>query len=244
MGWREARSLKVLWHEINDAFPGRDRRSDGSIGDAKHSARWESSDHNPWVEDDRGQGVVRARDFDEDGILAERIVQFILRLARAGAHPALGPGAYLIYEGRIWSHARGWVERKYSGSNAHLRHFHISVARAQAGFDSVTRWGVGSVNEKEPETPARTSKVTTPAAPARPAETSTYTEDEDSVILKSADKADPKQYISNLVCKRHISAAERATFASSGVRTVTVPADVLAKIPDCKCAAGAAGEVA
>ncbi len=48
-----------LREQIDDAFPDRDRTSDGWIGDAKHAAR--KSDHNPTDE-----GIVRAIDIDAD----------------------------------------------------------------------------------------------------------------------------------------------------------------------------------
>ncbi|MGB4989147.1 MAG: hypothetical protein WBO10_07930, partial [Pyrinomonadaceae bacterium] len=64
MSWRIAESLKKLREQINAEWPGRDKASDGGIGDAAHASR--SSDHNPWVKDSRGQGVVTAIDIDED----------------------------------------------------------------------------------------------------------------------------------------------------------------------------------
>ena len=56
---RLSKSAIQLREQIDDAFPGRDRTSDGWIGDTRHAAR--KSDHNP-----DAQGWVRAIDVDRD----------------------------------------------------------------------------------------------------------------------------------------------------------------------------------
>ena len=140
MTYRRALSLDTLVAEVNAAAPRRDKASDGWIGDPSHQSR--TSDHNPWMKDARGVGVVRAQDIDHDaangcdaGELAAQITALL------GLHPALGNGAYVIYNRRIVSTSRireGW--RPYSGSNAHTQHVHVSVG--YAGYDSTTPWGV------------------------------------------------------------------------------------------------------
>ncbi len=40
-----SKSVVQLREQADDAYPDRDRKSDGTIGDAKHSTR--KSDHNP-----------------------------------------------------------------------------------------------------------------------------------------------------------------------------------------------------
>lgn len=147
MSWRVARSLDVLLAELNAAAPARSKVSDGSIGDAAHASR--TSDHNPWVIDASGQGVVRARDFthDPDGGLDCNVLAVQLA-ALLGKHPALGSGAYIIWNGRIISTDRlseGW--RPYAGSNKHTKHLHLSVATTwnrltRRGYDSARKWGV------------------------------------------------------------------------------------------------------
>lgn len=154
MTWRTARSLDVLLAEVNAAAPKRNKASDGSIGDAAHASR--DSDHNPWVTVG-GQGVVRARDITHDPanrVDGNRLATDIASLL--GKHPALGSGAYVIWNRRIISTDRlreGW--RPYSGSNAHTKHVHVSVALAAAAFDSTAPWGV-LAPEPEPA-PKRTS---------------------------------------------------------------------------------------
>jgi len=57
---RLSKSVVQLREQADDAYPDRKRDSDGTIGDAKHSAR--KSDHNP----DPDSGIVRALDLDAD----------------------------------------------------------------------------------------------------------------------------------------------------------------------------------
>lgn len=143
MSWRVAKSLDVLLAEINDHAPGRNRVSDGSIGDAAHASR--TSDHNPWVTVN-GMGVVRARDFTHDppgGLDCDELADQLADMIRNLSHPALGPGAYLIWRRRILSRSRageGW--RGYTGSNPHEKHLHLSVAVDPRGFDSTRPWRV------------------------------------------------------------------------------------------------------
>lgn len=137
MSWRVARSLETLRAEINAAAPKRSTAADGSIGDTAHSSR--KSDHNP-----NSAGVVRARDFTHDpanGCDAGKIAEAVRQLGIKG-HPALGPGAYVIWQGRIASDTYGWAWRPYSGSNPHNHHCHVSVATSSSGYDSPKPWGV------------------------------------------------------------------------------------------------------
>lgn len=147
MSWRVARSLDTLLAEINAAAPNRSKLSDGSIGDPAHSSR--ESDHNP-----NPAGVVRARDFTHDpgdGCDAGALAEAVRRLGLSG-HPALGPGAYVIWNYRIASatdDGQAWDWEPYAGSNGHTKHCHVSVATAAAGYDSTKPWGVMGALEPE-----------------------------------------------------------------------------------------------
>ncbi len=149
--WRMAKSLEVLRKEINGVWPSRDKTSDGGVGDTAHGAR--NSKHNPG--DNR---VVEARDFDEDvsgkdgsgGRPLWDLVQHLVALGKQG-HPALGPGSHIIYEGRIWSDKHNWVERSYTGENAHKHHVHVAVSDAQSGYDSEKPWGVAKALQGPPK---------------------------------------------------------------------------------------------
>src|SRR5688500_14169079 len=57
--WRVAQSLAALKKQIDAAYPGRSRLSDGTIGDDRHRTR--ASDHNAHISDG-GIGVVTALD--------------------------------------------------------------------------------------------------------------------------------------------------------------------------------------
>jgi hypothetical protein len=110
-----------LREQIDDAFPDRDRASDGWIGDAKHAAR--KSDHNPSAE-----GIVRAIDIDAD-LRSHKSEAFDLAdqlrlLARFDKRVS-----YLIFNGKIASSKRNYKWRKYDGINPHKTHIHISFTK-------------------------------------------------------------------------------------------------------------------
>lgn len=139
MAWRLAKSLSVLRDEVNAAHPNRSRASDGTVGDAAHASR--TSDHNP-----NSGGVVRAWDKTAFGNRADEnaYCEHIISLARAG-HPALGPGAYIISNGRIATANNGWVWHPYAGSNKHDKHTHLSVTTVAGadGYDALAGWAIG-----------------------------------------------------------------------------------------------------
>ena len=108
-----------LREQIDDAFPDRDRASDGWLGDAKHAAR--RSDHNPSIPD----GWVRAIDIDAD-LRSHKSEAFDLAdqlrlLARSDKRIS-----YIIFNGKIASYKRNYKWRKYTGINPHKTHIHIS----------------------------------------------------------------------------------------------------------------------
>ena len=119
-----------LREQIDDAFPDRDRKSDGWIGDAKHSNR--KSDHNP----DPSNGIVRAIDVDKDfdsrpstgAYLADQIRLCAKKDKRI---------SYVIYAGKIASKKSLWRFIKYRGSNPHHSHIHVSFTKEG---DTNGRW--------------------------------------------------------------------------------------------------------
>lgn len=134
--WRNCQASLTLVEAINRKYPNRDKSSDGTIGDAAHAAR--TSDHNPWVKDSKGQGVVRARDVDKDGIDAPWIVEELRKLGASGDNRLRNKG-YVIFNRRITTpDFSGW--KVYKGTNPHDKHFHVSFSVDQAGYDNSAGW--------------------------------------------------------------------------------------------------------
>lgn len=135
--WYEAPALKTLLKEVNAAYPGRDRKSDGMIGDTAHAAR--KSDHNP---DLSAGGVVRARDFDKDGLDKHALVQALITDDRV---------EYVIFEGLIYQRKYNFVPRKYTGVNGHYGHVHVSLRHGKQWENDTRPWGIATpVGSKVP----------------------------------------------------------------------------------------------
>jgi hypothetical protein len=118
-----------LREQFDDSYPDRDRTSDGWIGDTRHSAR--PSDHNPDAE-----GFVRAIDIDRDlsGKAKPDLMPDLADQIRLAAKRGDLRIKYIIFDGRIASSKRRWAFRKYTGSNSHKSHLHISFT-SKGDFD-------------------------------------------------------------------------------------------------------------
>lgn len=127
---RLSKAAWILREQIDDAFPSRDRKSDGWIGDAKHRAR--KSDHNP---DD--QGWVRALDIDAD--LRHQVGSWELANQLRVAAKSDKRINYIIHKGRIASRRFFFRWRKYAG-DSHEHHLHISFTKL--GDTDMTRFDV------------------------------------------------------------------------------------------------------
>ena len=119
MSYWLSKSGERLRNQINDAFPDRDKRSDGWIGDSRHSAT--KSDHNPALP----SGVVRAIDIDSDlggaANNAHYLANQLRKLAKKDKRIS-----YIIFNKKIASRILFWKWRKYSGIDPHTSHIHIS----------------------------------------------------------------------------------------------------------------------
>lgn len=128
MSWHVAPSLVALRAEINKRWPNRDKRSDGTIGDAAHKAS--VSDHNP-----NSRRSVNAFDIDEDGPDMALVLRALIGDRRVN---------YVIYERTIYSRSRRWVPRPYYGSNPHDKHLHVSILQTVAAEQDTSPWGIAT----------------------------------------------------------------------------------------------------
>jgi hypothetical protein len=121
-----SKAAQQLREQFDDTFPDRDRRSDGWIGDTRHSAR--PSDHNP---DPKAGMVVRAIDVDADVHKSGKpdLMPDIADQIRLAAKRGEKRISYIIFNSRIASSRMGWRWRKYKGSNPHVAHCHVSFTR-------------------------------------------------------------------------------------------------------------------
>ena len=134
MSWRVAKSLDLLLAEINTFASQRSKASDGAIGDAAHASR--GSDHNPYIKDKNGIGVVRARDFSHDPKGGFDSYIFAKALAKSG-DPRI---RYIISNGRIFTPSVSKDWRAYNGSNDHSHHAHVSVSESAQLYDKADDW--------------------------------------------------------------------------------------------------------
>lgn len=137
MAWRVAKSLITLRTQFNQMYPTRSKKSDGTIGDAKHASR--KSDHNPWVRDG-STGIVTALDLTHHPQVGADTWK-LAELLRQRRDPRI---KYVISNHRIFSSVSSpWQWRRYSGSNPHAMHMHVSVHSQKGHYDSTKEWDIG-----------------------------------------------------------------------------------------------------
>jgi hypothetical protein len=143
--WILVPCLVALRNEFNRIAPGRDKASDGSIGDTAHAGT--VSDHNPDetgsvpIRDADKRNEVHAIDVDVDlrvaGLTMEKVVQFLLKRCRSGAEKRL---RYIIYNRRIWEASNSWRQRTYTGASPHTEHAHFSASYDTAREAATASW--------------------------------------------------------------------------------------------------------
>ena len=122
-------ALAQLRVEVNALWPHRDKASDGWIGDLAHQTR--ASDHNPAADD----GSINAFDFDRDGIDVDRVRRAVMGDRRAN---------YVIWSGLIYRRKNGWRPERYSGTNGHYHHVHVSILHGDTFEDDRSGWGLAT----------------------------------------------------------------------------------------------------
>ena len=112
-------AIAVL-REATAIAPKRNKASDGLLPSAAHIKASPNSDHNT------GFGV----DLTHDPIDGIDCADMFIKLQEDKRVK------YLIFKGRIWSKEKG--DNKYTGSNKHNKHLHISI-KDNCG-DDTSRW--------------------------------------------------------------------------------------------------------
>jgi len=125
--WHLAPSLVQLRSEVNKRWPNRPKGSDGTIGDASHSAR--RSDHNP-----NSRNSVNAFDITYPGVDPKVIIAAVSR------HPSAN---YVIFNRKIYSRSGGWKAEPYSGVSPHTEHLHVSILQSEKAEKDTTPWLAG-----------------------------------------------------------------------------------------------------
>ncbi len=111
----------ALLRQATALAPKRMKASDGLLPSAAHLKASPNSDHNT------GLAVDLTHD-PKNGIDCDVIFEKLKEDERVD---------YLIFKGKIWSRDRkAEGERKYSGSNPHNKHLHISIRSAHANDTS------------------------------------------------------------------------------------------------------------
>ena len=128
---RLCKAGRTLREQVDDAFPSRDRSSDGWVGDAQHRAR--KSDHVP-----NAKGWVLAIDLDADLRSTVGAWELANQLRLCAKHDKRIN--YIIFNGKIASRKFLLRWRKYSGSNPHNKHIHISFTKL--GIEDGSRFDV------------------------------------------------------------------------------------------------------
>lgn len=144
--WRVAKSLLKLRDQINEAYPNRNKKSDGTIGDAAHASR--KSDHNPWIRNGR-YGVVSALDITNDprnGVDSSEFADYL----KEKNDPRV---KYLVSDRRIWNPRISNKWRKYRGKNPHTQHFHLSVKPQSNFYDDDQPWDIPLEGTPRPDAP-------------------------------------------------------------------------------------------
>jgi len=141
--WRPAAALMKLRQKLNSIAPSRDKKDDGMVGDRRHWVKGKASDHNPWVKDSDGLGVVTGYDITnspDKGCSAQKLVESLINAKDKRIK-------YIIWNSQIYSSDKingiePWTPRPYTGLNHHDKHAHISVLPNSNLYDNSDEWNI------------------------------------------------------------------------------------------------------
>lgn len=141
--WRPAKALMALRAQLKALAPNRATGHDGMVGDRAHWLRGVKSDHNPWVRDGSSHGVVTAYDVTDNpagGCNVQKLVDSLVQ-SRDGRIK------YIIWKSRIINRdavggVGAWTWRRYTGSNPHDKHMHLSVLPTSSRYDDTQPWNI------------------------------------------------------------------------------------------------------
>lgn len=138
------KGLRNLRDQVNEAFPDRDKTTDGWIGDDAHRAH--TSGHNPddtpgskpaWDGDPDSDPEVRAWDMDAD--LRDPDVSTQDYIDHLTSLPNLGLVLrYVIFDRKIYHVRTGFQPEPYNEDDPHTNHVHHEGAKTQAGDENDT----------------------------------------------------------------------------------------------------------
>lgn len=146
-----AKACRKALTDATERWPKRNRASDGIMGDAAHAAR--KSDHNSGDAFDLTNDPVHGPDCD---VLSRQVIN----------DPRV---TYVIWEGRIYKRRepqKGW--QKYTGSNQHNHHMHVSIKTTTRDDLSPWPWTVAKGERVLVPTETRTT-IPEPEAQSQPA---------------------------------------------------------------------------
>jgi hypothetical protein len=121
-----APALETLRAQFDQRFPGRNKASDGWIGDEAHRAQGSESDHNPWVVID-GQAYVTALDITDHPAIGLDLNAFTDQLLVACRDQGENRLKYMIFRALIMDTRPQFSPYQWTPSSGHFAHAHFSV---------------------------------------------------------------------------------------------------------------------